>query len=135
MHTYEEIKEMLCKELEQITKKGELTAGSLETVDKILNSIKNAHKIIMYEEYEDGDYSRNDGMSMEGGYSTRRRDAMGRYTRKGDYVDRGGRAYKGYSYDAGKEEKIEALREVMNDANSEEEKRIIHKIIRRMEIE
>ena len=129
MHLYEEIKELLCKELEQIAKKGGLSSGSLETVDKLLNSIKNVHKILMYEEYEDGDYSR------EGDYSTRRRDAMGRYTRKGDYVDRGGRAYKGYSYDAGKEEKIEALREVMNEANSEEEKRVIHKIIRRMETE
>ena len=31
MHVYEELKDMLCKELEEITRKGELTAGSLET--------------------------------------------------------------------------------------------------------
>lgn len=138
MHTYEEIKSMLCKELEQIVKKGELSAGSLETVDKILNSIKNAHKIIMYEEYEDSDYSRADG--MEGNYSMRNRDSMGRYARRGqggrnEYAYRGRYSRGGYSYDDGKEEKIDMLREVMNEANSEEEKRIINKLIRRMENE
>ena len=133
MHIYEDIKEMLCKELEQIVKKGELSAGSLETVDKILNSIKNAHKILMYEEYEDDGYARADGMDD---YSMRHRDSMGRYARREHpvYSSRGRRG-GGYSYEDGKEDKIAMLKEVMNDANSDDERRIINRLIRKMETE
>ena len=40
MHKMEELKEMLCEELDKITKKGELSAGSLDVVDKLTHSIK-----------------------------------------------------------------------------------------------
>ena len=57
MHIYHDVKDMLHEELAEIVKKGELSAGSLETIDKLLNSIKNSCKIIMYEEYADDGYS------------------------------------------------------------------------------
>lgn len=139
MHTYYDLKDMLHEELRELTKTGELSAGSLETVDKILNSIKNICKITMYEEYSEDDYSR-DG---EGGgdYSNaRRRDSMGRYTRDGEggYSTRrrysrrpvGGRGL--YSYDDDKQDKVEMLREMMNEAGSEEERKMIQKLINRM---
>ena len=119
MHTYYDVKEMLHRELEEIVRKGELSAGSLDTIDKLLNSIKNSCKIIMYEEYSDEDgYSNADGsdnMTGNRNYSnargrTARRDSMGRYSR--DYR-RGGRGYPragGYSYDGGDDEKVEMLR-------------------------
>lgn len=134
MHTYYELKDMLRDELDEITKKGELSAGSLETIDKILNSIKNACKIIMYEEYsEDDGYSNADGMDGMGNYSNARgrgsnarRDSMGRYSRRG---------YRGrYSYDDGdKQEKIQILKDMMGEASSDDERRALQKIIRRME--
>ena len=137
MHTYYDLKEMLHEELQELTKTGELSAGSLETVDKILNAIKNICKITMYDEYSDGDYSRADG---SGDYSTarRRRDSMGRYTRdgEGDYSTR--RRYSRrndrglYSYADDKEEKVEMLRDMMNEAGSEEERKMIQKLINRM---
>jgi hypothetical protein len=145
MHTYYEVKEMLHKELEDIVKKGELSAGSLETIDKLLNSIKNACKITMYEEYEQDGYSYADSdrdMSTysyaRGRGSNARRDSMGRYSNEGGYSNaRGGmRGYsrRGYSYDDGdKEEKVEMLREMMNEVSSEEERRTLQKIIRKME--
>lgn len=158
MHTYYETKDMLKKELDDIVKKGELSAGSLETIDKLLDSIKNACKIIMYEEYSDdeGEYSRRGGYSMADGMngnysmargrgSNARRDSMGRYSREGGYSNarggsrgggsRGGYSREGYSYDDGKEEKVEILREMMNEVGSDEERRTIQKIIRRMENE
>lgn len=61
MHTYYDAKDMLKKELDEIVKKGELSAGSLDTIDKLLNSIKNSCKIIMYEEYAEDGYSYADG--------------------------------------------------------------------------
>lgn len=146
MHTYYDAKEMLHKELADIVKKGELSAGSLETIDKLLNSIKNACKIIMYEEYSEDGYSYADGdMDManysyaRGRGSQARRDSMGRYSSEGDgnYSNaRGRRMYSrrgGYSYADDKDEKIEILRDVMGEASSDDERRMIQKIIRRME--
>ena len=148
MHTYYDAKEMLKKELDQIVKKGELSAGSLETINKLLDSIKNACKIIMYEEYAEDGYSYADGdMDMSeysyarGRGSQAKRDSMGRYSSEGGYSNaRGRRMYSRrngrYSY-AGddNEEKIEILRDVMGEASSEDERRMIQKIIRRMEKE
>lgn len=142
MHEFEELKEMLMEEVKNLTKKGELTAGSLDTVDKLLNSIKNACKIIMYDEYSDGGYS------YEGNYSNARgqnRDSRGRYSREGgNSYARGGRGGSmrsrggysregGYSYGDGNEEMIEALRSAMQEADTEQERMVIKKMIRRME--
>lgn len=159
MQTYYDVKEMLHRELQEIVKKGELSAGSLETIDKLLNSIKNACKITMYEEYKEDGYSYADGdMDMSsyayargngrGRGSNAKRDSMGRYSSEGGYSnargDRGGyrtsnRGYSragGYSYDDGeKEEKIDMLREMMQEVSSDEERRTLQKIIRRMEQE
>ena len=153
MHTYYELKDMLKKELDQIVKKGELSAGSLETIDKLLNSIKNACKITMYEEYKEDGYSYADSdMDMSnysyarGRGSNARRDSRGRYSSEGGYSNargsrdgrdgRGGYSRRsGYSYaDGDKEEKIEMLRDMMQEVN-EEERRALQKIIRRMEQE
>lgn len=156
MHEFYELKEMLMEEVKKIAKKGELNAVSLDTVDKLLNSIKNACKIIMYDEYEDeGEYSQEGGYSnARGRGSNARRDSMGRYSREGggnSYArggqggqggrggSRGGRGgYSregGYSYAEGNEEVVEALREAMQEAESDQERMILKKMIRRMEQE
>lgn len=94
-----ELKEMLCKELEEIAEKGELTAGSLETAHKLTDTIKNIGKIMMIE--EEGGYSERGGMYSE------RRDSRGRYSREGGgYSEAGdwearGRFDGGHSYDEG----------------------------------
>jgi len=139
MHVYEDVKDMLCKELEDIAKKGELSAGSLDTIDKLLHSLKNASKMIMYERYTDDGYSYADAdMDMaeysyaRGRGSNARRDSMGRYS------SARGRGYsrRGYSYDDGeKEEKISMLREMMNEVSSDDERRALKQIIKRYEQE
>ena len=108
MQTYYDLKDMLHKEIQNITKKGELSAGSLDTIDKLLNSVKNACKIIMYEEYSDDGYSYAGGSDGMTGYSNARgragnvrRDSMGRYSREGRYSRDGRGGYSrnsGYSY-------------------------------------
>lgn len=142
MHVYYDVKDMLHKELEDIAKKGELSAGSLDTIDKLLHSLKNASKMIMYEQYAGDGYSYADAdMDMtdysyaRGRGANARRDSMGRYSSardgRGRYSRRGG-----YSYDDGdKEEKIEMLRGMMNEVSSEDERRALKQIIRRMEQE
>lgn len=93
-----DLKDMLCKEIDKIAKKGELSAGSLETVHKLTDTVKNIDKIMMLEDDED------DGYSERG----RRRDSMGRYSRDdgmdygrgGNWMARG--QYGGmHSYDDG----------------------------------
>lgn len=150
MHTYYDVKDMLKKELDEIVRKGELSAGSLETIDKLLNSIKNACKIVMYEEYKEDGYSYADSDADMSSYSYARgngrgrgsqanRDSMGRYSSEGGYSNaRGGRRgysrKSGYSYDDGeKEEKIEMLREMMQEVSTDEERRTLQKIMRKME--
>ena len=130
MHDYEKLKGMLCNELEQITRKGELTAGSLDTVDKLTHAIKSVATIMaMEDEYEDG-YSRADGDHMTSGrrysYAGRgrgaRRDSMGRYTSRG-----------GYSYDDARDDMVKELRELMNDAPDEQTKKEFQRFISKME--
>lgn len=143
MHTYYDAKDMLKKELDDIVKKGELSAGSLDTIDKLLNSIKNSCKIIMYEEYADEGNSYADANMDMSEYSyargrgrNARRDSMGRYSREGRYANaRGGNRGGGYSYADENEEKIEMLRDMMQEVSSDEERRMLQKIIRRMEKE
>ena len=98
MHELYELKDMLCKELKEYGEKGELTAGSLETIDKLAHAMKNLDRVI--EAYEDdgeysgrsypdgmgGSYARGGRGSYRGGSYARgrmnaRRDSMGRYSR------------------------------------------------------
>ena len=94
-----DLKEMLCKQLNDYGKKGELTAAVLERVDMLAHAVKNLDKII--DHMEESEYSGNmDGRSYggrsyrDGGYdggrsmargrgSNARRDSMGRYASEG----------------------------------------------------
>ena len=156
MHYLEELKEMLCKELEEIANKGELTAGSLETVHKLTDSIKNIDKIEMYEEYSEDDYSEDGewmgegkiyGTSYEGGSSYARggrgrgrnakRDSMGRYSsreNRGSSYARGGRGGRGgYSRDDAKDYMMEQLEEMMEQAEKPQEKEALRRCMQAIE--
>jgi len=69
MAKYEELKDMLCEELDKITKRGELSPGSLDIVDKLTHSIKSLETILAMNGYSGA------------GYTYRKRDGMGRYSR------------------------------------------------------
>ena len=114
MHALYDLKEMLCKELEEYGKKGELSAGSLDIVDKLAHTIKNLDKII--EVYEDGSYSSYGGSyDYRGDRSyARRRDSMGRYSRNSDIVDR--------------------LKSLMHDAPDDRTRQEIKNLVSKMEM-
>ena len=129
MHELYELKDMLCKELKEYGEKGELTAGSLDTIDKLAHAMKNLDRVI--EAYEDdGEYSgRSYPDGMGGSY------ARGRYSREGRSYARGrmnarrdsmGR----YSRDDGM---VDELRELMQDAPNEAIKRDIQRLVDKME--
>lgn len=88
MHELYELKEKLCDELKEYGGK-DLSAGTLDVVDKLAHAVKNIDKII--EVYEDdgyssrsydgmGHYSGRMGRSYARGRMNARRDNMGRYS-------------------------------------------------------
>lgn len=136
MKTYHKLKEMLCEELDNLVKKGELTAGSLETADKLTHAIKSLTTIIAMDEQDGGESEyypymggyrsfENDGgnMSNRGGRSYQRRDTMGRYSREN----------RGYSRDDARADMIDDLREIMNEAPDEHMKKKLRQFISEIE--
>lgn len=131
MHEIYELKERLCDELKEYGKKGDLDVGTLDVVDKLSRTVKNLGKII--DKYEESNYSYENGMPYTDGMSyarngrrsgrnssARRRDSMGRYSRRG-----------GYSMD--NKEMIEELRDLMNDAPDDRTRQEFQSFIDKME--
>ena len=129
MQKMEELRDMLCEELEKITKKGELSAGSLDVVDKLTHSIKSIDTIIAMEE---SGYSKE---SNRGGYSRNYMYEDGGSYARGGRGGRGGRtgANQYGSYDDGSEMIVRELRDLMNDAPNEHIKMELKKTIQKME--
>lgn len=113
-----ELRDKLCKELKEYSKKDKLDSSSLQIVDTLAHSLKNVCKIIESYEMEENGYSNaqgggysNYGMSnayarggnsyggnsyegnsmayARGRGSNARRDSMGRYSREGGYSSHG----------------------------------------------
>ena len=157
MHELYELKEMLCKELEEYGRNGDLSAGSLEIVDKLAHALKNVDKIIESKEEESGEYSSagGEGSYRGGSYrggrggSYRYDDGMmtgGSYRRGGSYA-RGGRRgmvnnptgrnqYSregGYSRAEGDmDEIVEELRGMMGDL-PEDKQREVQRFVEKVE--
>lgn len=125
----QKLKEMLCQELEDITKSGNLGKDTLEVAGKLLDAIKDIETIDAMGGGSSNDYSR-DGYAREGyardgyarddysgrrsyEYSGRRRDSMGRFAR---------------SYAGGGDQVIEELEKMLSDAPSEEREEIRRKL-------
>ena len=149
MKVYEQIKDMLCDELEEIAKKKELTSNSLEVLYKgvdILKDIKTIESMEMEfpsEGYSQDGYSRDGGYSQGGGYwnrmpvyayddgmghsfargrgSNARRDSMGRYSSDGRSYD--------YSRDGYSGDTKEELQRIMNNAQNDREREAIRKAL------
>ena len=132
-----EPKEKLWDELAELADKREMGAGDLEVVHKITDTIKNIDKICMLEDgegyseavdgmdygrgssyanrgkhYVRGHYSRDGGMD---GYSSRRRDSRGRYSR-----------------DDGRSEMMEHLEMALDSAN-DQDRETIKRFMRQLE--
>ena len=127
-----ELKEKLCKELDEIARKPEMGAGDLEIIHKLTDTIKNLDKIEML---EDGGYSQAGDWEADmrgtygrgSSYRGRKRDSMGRYSREG----RGGRG--GYSRHDAKEAMMEQMEMLMDQAGSEREREAIRRCMGQLE--
>ena len=120
------LKDMLCDELESYGKKKELTAGSLDVIDKLSHALKSITTVIAMEE-ADGEYS-NDypmngrtyrGSSYARGRMNARRDSMGRYSRDG--------------YSGAVDDMVSQLKDLMEDAPNESIKSEMHRLVKKIE--
>ena len=115
MKSMYDLRDMLCKELEEITRKGELGAGNLDIVHKLTDTIKNIDKITML---EDDGYSRDSDwdVSMRGGYGR-----GSSYARSRRHYVRGH-----YSRDDGREAMMRRMQDMMDEAD-ESDREIIRR--------
>lgn len=133
MEYMHDLKDKLCKELEEIARKPEMSAGDLEAVHKLTDTIKNLDKIEML---EDGGYSRDGDWEMEGrgsyergaSYRGRKRDSMGRYSRDGRY----GPTTRMYSRAEAKDQLMDQISDLMDNA-SDQERTILRRAMEQLE--
>ena len=117
MYDLRNLREMLCKELDEIADKREMSACDLDAIQKLTSSIKNTYKIEML---EDGGYSSNGEWEadMRGSFS---RDAGNGYNRSNSYANRGRHYVRGhYSRTDGRERMISDIEDMMQDATGAE---------------
>lgn len=137
MHRLEEFKQMLMRELEDIAKKGELSAGSLDAVDKLTHSIKSICYIIDAMDDEGSSGARGRGRNA-------RRDSMGRYSNDDmmydmsyegrSYENRGGnRSNRSGRYSRDNGEIMEQLRELEMNTDDSKVKRMIREWMKQVE--
>lgn len=129
MESMYDLKEKLCRELDEIARKPEMSAGDLETVHKLTDTIKNIDKIDMLE--ETGEYSQAGDWEMEG---------RGSYNRGNSYANRGKHYVRGhysrerynrdgrtYSRGDAKEHMMMELEEAMGAASNDREREVIRR--------
>lgn len=137
-----DLKEKIMNELKKYASKPELSASSLETIDKLAHAAKNLCKII---EDEEDSYSGARGGGRGRG-SNAQRDSMGRYSSEGggNYSNEGGysNAGRGYSraryssdgnYSMHSADMVEELRDIMEEAQDPRMRQKIDRLITKME--
>lgn len=136
MKALDELRDMLCEELDEIAKKQELSAGDLETVHKLTDTIKNIDKICIMD--ETGEYSQAGDWEAE---------MRGNYGRGSSYANRGQHYVRGhysrsdarrgrdgrYSRTDAKDHMMEQLEAMMEDARNEKEREAIRRCMTQLE--
>lgn len=141
MKALHNLKEMLCRELEELAEKENLSMGDLDLAHKLTDTIKNIDKIVMLEE-EKG-YSRAGGWEERGTYG-RYNDGGNSYVGRGEhYVQghysrdgQGGSQGGGYSgrdgYSRGGEDMMEELERLKQRATHQSEREMIQRMMDEM---
>lgn len=116
---YEDAKKMLEREIEEITRKGNIGMDDITLLDKLLDNLKDISIICAMEE---------EGYSEGESY---RRDSMGRYASRGSYENGSYRGSYGDSYRGSYENGYsghEDYDRMMADAKSEKERELIRQL-------
>ena len=117
-----DLRNMLCDELDELARKGDLGAGDLDIAHKLVSTIKNIDKIEMM---EDDGYSRDGDYSRGGDWQA---DMRGTYGRGSSYARRGTHYVRGHYSRA---DSMEHLREQINDMMRETDDDRVKEALRR----
>lgn len=137
MKALHNLKEMLCRELEELAEKENLSMGDLDLAHKLTDTIKNIDKIVMLEE-EKG-YSRAGGWEARGTYG-RYNDGGNSYAGRGEHYVQGhysrdgqGGGYSGRDggegYSRGSEGMMEELERLKQRATHQSEREMIQRMM------
>ena len=144
MHEIKNLKEKLCRELDEYASRGKMDLNTLQIIDTIAHTVKNLNKIM--EQEEETGY--NEGPRIHGNYSFAGSNGSGNsgsgYSSAGNYNNRynynrnmGDWRMNDYStagrYATGNDVMIQQLYDLMNDARDEKTRREFQKFIDRME--
>ena len=122
-----DLRDMLCKELDELVRKGELGAGDLEVAHKLTDTIKNIDKIEMYE----GDEEYSERYPRDGAWEA---DMRGTYGRGSSYARRGSHYVRGhYSRTEAHERLHEQLDDMMRDTDDDRVKDALRRAMNLME--
>lgn len=132
MNALYELRDMLCEELDKIAKQGELSAGSLDTVHKLTDTIKNIDKIEMLEDEGYSQRAGYDGRSYRGSSYRGGYDSGDSYD--GGYSERRMHYVRGhYSRDDGREHMMNQLQQMMHSAKNEKERDALQRCMTQLE--
>lgn len=134
MQTMYELREMLCKELDDLVRKGNFGSGDLDIVHKLTDTIKNIDKI---DKLEDEGYSR--GMDYSRGRYFRdgnwEADMRGTYGRGNSYERQGTHYVRGhYSRSEGKAAMRRQLQEMLDEADNDSIRSAIQRCMDAVEV-
>lgn len=144
MEDMRKLKDMLCRELEEFSRRDSIESYDLDTIHKLTDTIKNLDKIEML---EDGGYSQARGGGNRGGMRTYARDGGGNsyadgnsYGYEDSFGDNDGysqarrrRDERGrYSRDDGRDDMVNRLEGLMSRAGSDRDRDEIRRMIDQM---
>ncbi len=132
MKEFDRIKDLVYDEIEQISHRNQLDKDSVCVIGELVDILKDIGTVEMFEEgayVPEDEYSLASGnYSQRGGYSSRYYNDRGNSYRGGSgYTRRGGRS--GYSRDDAKDHMIMKLENLMNEAQDEQDKQSIRRLI------
>ena len=142
MHEFERIKDMVYCEIDDISNRGQLDMNTVKVLGELVDILKDISQMELYEDgidvYDDqysysGGYNRN---MNNGGYSQKR---MPIYYNDGNSYRSSGRnnGYsrrgRGYSYEDSKSHMIDKLHNLMQEAQDQNDKNAIQRLIDQME--
>lgn len=145
MEDMRKLKDMLCRELDEFSRRDSIESYDLDTIHKLTDTIKNLDKIEML---EDGGYSQARGGGNRGGMRNYAREGGGNSYADGNsygYEDsfgdndgysqarRGQHYVRGhYSRDDGRDDMVNRLEEMMSRVSSDRDREEIRRMIERM---
>lgn len=132
MNALYSLRDMLCNELDGIVSNSQGNIP-LDIIDKVTHSLKSVEAIIAMKEGSNNSYANGNSYGGNNSYNSYNSYGGNSYS-NGSYGRRSyGRSYMNRSYGDSKEEMMSELREMMNEAKSDQERQAFQQFINQMQ--